>query len=83
LNVLEQARQVGKTTVVQNAWARGQPVAVHGWIYRLQDGLLHDLGVSADAPDAVDESYLRALTAVEKRLEGRDSLLHHSRDDSI
>jgi carbonic anhydrase len=46
LNVIEQARNVCQTTVVQEAWRRAQPLAVHGWIYGLHDGLLRDLGVS-------------------------------------
>ena len=45
LNVRAQAERVARTTIVQAAWRRGQELAVHGWIYRLQDGLLHDLGV--------------------------------------
>ena len=54
LNVLEQAMNVCETTIVRDAWARGQPLAVHGWIYGLQDGLLRDLGfaVSRDADAA-------------------------------
>jgi carbonic anhydrase len=43
LNVLDQARHVEETSIVQNAWKRGQQVQIHGWIYRLTDGLLHDL----------------------------------------
>ena len=46
LNVVEQVRNVCETTIVQDAWLRRQRLAVHGWIYRLDDGLLHDLGVS-------------------------------------
>src|SRR5919201_2712224 len=46
LNVVEQVVNVSQTTVVREAWARGQPLAVHGWIYDLHDGLLRDLGVS-------------------------------------
>lgn len=45
LNVIEQALNVCQTNVVQDAWARGQELAVHGWIYSLDDGLLNDLGV--------------------------------------
>jgi len=45
LNVLEQAIHVCQTTVVQDAWARGQRLSVHAWIYRLEDGLLRDLGL--------------------------------------
>jgi len=44
LNVIEQARHVCETTVIQDAWARGQVVNVHGWIYGLTDGRLRDLG---------------------------------------
>ena len=51
LNVIEQVLNVGRTTIVQNAWQRGQELAVHGWIYGLQDGLLRDLGVTIDATD--------------------------------
>jgi carbonic anhydrase len=46
LNVIEQVMSVSRTTIVQNAWQRGQELAIHGWIYGLQDGLLRDLGVS-------------------------------------
>jgi carbonic anhydrase len=45
LNVLEQVVNVAKTTVVLDAWARGQALAVHGWIYDIRDGLLRDLGL--------------------------------------
>jgi len=47
LNVATQVRHVCETTVVRDAWLRGQPLTVHGCIYRLQDGILRDLGVSA------------------------------------
>ena len=46
LNVIEQVRNVGRTTIVQSAWQRGQELTVHGWIYGLQDGLLRDLECS-------------------------------------
>jgi len=46
LNVLEQVANVSQATVVRDAWARGQELAVHGWIYDLRDGLLRDLGRS-------------------------------------
>ena len=48
LNVMEQVGNVADTTVVRDAWRRGQQVSVHGWIYDLQDGLLRDLGVSRE-----------------------------------
>ena len=46
LNVGQQVTNLSQTTVVQNAWKRGQPLAIHGWIYSLHDGLLKDLGLS-------------------------------------
>lgn len=49
LNVLEQVINVGKTTVVREAWGRGQELSVHGWIYDLRDGLLRDLGLCITA----------------------------------
>ena len=45
LNVIEQVLNVSQTTIVQNAWERGQELAVHGWVYGLHDGLLRDLNV--------------------------------------
>ncbi|MGH9962024.1 MAG: carbonate dehydratase [Pyrinomonadaceae bacterium] len=45
LNVIEQALNVSRTTIVQNAWDRGQELAVHGWIYGIGDGLLRDLDI--------------------------------------
>jgi carbonic anhydrase len=49
LNVIEQVANVAKTTVVRDAWARGQSLSIHGWLYDLQDGLLRDLGVCIGA----------------------------------
>ena len=63
LNVIEQARHVCETTVVQDAWRRGQAVAVHGWIYGLDDGRLRELGFMTDGPDRLDEAYRTALGA--------------------
>jgi len=57
LNVREQVDHVCGTTIVQNAWARGQALAVHGWVYSLRDGLLKDLGCSVDSADGVADAY--------------------------
>ena len=57
LNALEQAYNVCETTVVQDAWARGQKLAVHGWIYALSDGLLRDLGLVIESPDQIPPEY--------------------------
>ena len=51
LNVLDQARNVCRTTVVQEAWKRGQEQSIHAWIYRLSDGLLKDLDFCVAGPD--------------------------------
>ncbi|HEY2977266.1 MAG TPA: carbonate dehydratase [Burkholderiaceae bacterium] len=69
LNVLEQALNACKTTVVQDAWARQQEVVVHGWVYGLHNGLLKDLSVTAARPEDVDEAYASALTALKRRYE--------------
>lgn len=55
MNVIAQVGNVALSTVLQDAWMRGQRIAVHGWIYGLQDGLLKDLEVTIDRPEtAVD-----------------------------
>jgi carbonic anhydrase len=51
LNVVEQVSNVCRTTIIEDAWARGQPLTVHGLIYGIQDGLLRDLQVSAAGPN--------------------------------
>lgn len=62
LNVLEQVANVCRTTIVQDAWRRGQPLAVHGWIYKIQDGLVRDLGLSVARDSALDEEFASALS---------------------
>ena len=51
LNVVEQVVNVAQTTIVQDAWERGQPLTVHGWVYGLQDGLLRDLGMNVSGAE--------------------------------
>jgi carbonic anhydrase len=50
LNVAEQVRNVSRTTVVQHAWRSGQPLSVHGVVYGVEDGLLHELGLELTGP---------------------------------
>ncbi len=64
LNVIEQAVNVCETTVVRDAWGRGQTVDVHGWIYSLGDGLIRDLGLRAGSLEEMTETYDRALAAL-------------------
>ena len=64
LNVIEQVVNVAQTTVVQQAWDRGQTLAVHGWIYAIADGLVHDLGVTAAGQTGLSEAYRAALSSL-------------------
>jgi carbonic anhydrase len=57
LNVRQQVKNICHTTIVQNAWQAGQPLSVHGWIYSLDDGLLHDLGIWADGMSDIGPIY--------------------------
>lgn len=57
LNVMVAVENVCHTTIIQNAWLRGQEVAVHGWIYSLGDGLIRDLGVSVDSVAQIPDEY--------------------------
>ena len=67
LNVIEQARHVCSTTVVQDAWARGQSLTIHAWIYALTDGRLHELGFAVSAVREIESSYASAIEAVRRR----------------
>ena len=57
LNVIKQVYNVCHTTIVQNAWRQRQPLVVHGWIYRIQDGLLRDLNVCFASQDEISPVY--------------------------
>lgn len=57
LNVAAQVANVCHTTIVQDAWRRGQALAVHGWIYDLRDGLIRDLGLVVESPDQLPRAY--------------------------
>ena len=62
LNVIEQVVNVARTTIFQSAWQRGQELAVHGWIYGLEDGLLRDLRISIDNAEGLAAAYQGAIT---------------------
>ena len=64
LNVIEQVGNVCQTTVVRDAWDRGQELAVHGWVYGLEDGLLRDLGSMVTKPEEASGAYRAALGAL-------------------
>jgi carbonic anhydrase len=67
LNVIEQVLHVSQTTVMRDAWSRGQDVTVHGWIYALRDGRLRDLHVSAASADEAARGY-QAAAGFEARI---------------
>jgi len=62
LNVIEQVNNVCHTSIVQGAWERGQQLAVHGWIYRIQDGLIHDMNVTITGQEEIAKAYRVATT---------------------
>ncbi len=64
LNVIEQAANVCQTTIVQDAWERGQELAVHGWVYGLSDGLVRDLGFNAGSMEELAAVYASALAGL-------------------
>jgi carbonic anhydrase len=68
LNVIEQVRNVCQTSIVREAWKRGQSLAVHGWIYDVADGLLRDLDCTMLAQDEVQPQYEQALAGVASRV---------------
>ena len=61
LNVIEQVHNVSCTTVVQESWEHGHPLAVHGWIYAIQNGLIRDLDVTMAEQSDIDEIYRLAI----------------------
>jgi carbonic anhydrase len=61
LNVIEQVVNVIQTTVVQDAWARGQMLTIHGWIYGIQDGLIRDLEMSISKTEELQARYALAV----------------------
>ena len=71
LNVIEQARNVCQTTVVQDAWARGQELVVHGWFYGLGDGLLQDLKINVPGPAEMAGAFDTAIMALHARRASR------------
>ena len=57
VNVQEQVHDLGKTSIVQNAWKRNQPLHLHGWVYDIHDGLINDLGVNFTCPNDLHSVY--------------------------
>lgn len=68
LNVIEQVVNVSQTTVLQDAWAKGQRVSLHGWAYGINDGLVHDLQMTVDNAAEVETRYEAAVAQIASRL---------------
>jgi carbonic anhydrase len=62
INVIEQVANVCQTTIVQDAWGRGQDLTVHGWIYGLKDGLLRDLNMTVGGVDEISRAYQASIS---------------------
>jgi len=73
LNVIEQVVNVSQTTVVQDAWDRGQELTIHGFIYSVKDGLLRDLDMSSSSTEEVQACYTVAVEKVEQRVRERST----------
>jgi carbonic anhydrase len=67
LNAIEQVVNVAQTTVVQDAWERGQALVLHGWVYGLKDGLVQDLFMTVRGNGDVDKAYRKAVAEVGMR----------------
>jgi carbonic anhydrase len=65
LNVIEQVHNLCQTTIIQDAWERGQPVTVHSIVYGVHDGLLRDLGVNLSSQEQLEQSLRTAFAAYE------------------
>ncbi len=64
LNVIEQVANVCQTSIVLDAWDRGQQISVHGWVYGLHDGLIRDLRTTVSGPDEAGTAYRAAIDAL-------------------
>ncbi|KZN31531.1 carbonate dehydratase [Pseudoalteromonas luteoviolacea] len=64
LNVIEQVRNVCRTAIVQDAWNRGQALQIHGWVYGLADGLLHELIQAVGSDELVSSKYEQAMVSL-------------------
>ena len=61
INVIEQVLNAGRTTVMQDAWRRGQEISIHGWIYHITDGIFRDLQVTLDSLEGLNELGLKMI----------------------
>ena len=64
LNAIEQVHHVARTTIVQDAWRRGQPLTLHAWVYGISDGLVNNLRIEADSAAKFETDYAAALADI-------------------
>ncbi|KLV06252.1 carbonic anhydrase [Photobacterium aquae] len=64
INVASQVYNLGNSTIMQNAWERGQKIKIHGWIYGINDGVLSDLGVTATSRESLEVAYQAAMAQI-------------------
>lgn len=62
LNVAEQVYNLGRSSIVKSAWERGKSLSIHGWVYDVNDGILHDQGVMATSRESLEITYLNAIS---------------------
>ena len=67
LNVIEQVKHLCESTLIEDAWERGQDLTVHGWIYSLKDGLIRNLNVSVSNHEAIDSIYANSIAQLKAR----------------
>lgn len=68
LNALEQVLNVAQTTVLQDAWERGQQIAIHAWVYGLKDGLVRDLNFCVSSNDDLEQKYTQAIEGIANKV---------------
>jgi carbonic anhydrase len=66
-NVAEQFSHVCQTHIVRDAWARRQPISVHGWVYGIEDGLLRKMGLTASSASEAEDAYSNAIESIVDR----------------
>jgi carbonic anhydrase len=64
LNVIEQVLNVCQTSIARDAWERGQTLAVHGWVYGIEDGRIRNLGITVSGNDNLEDTYARAVESL-------------------
>ncbi|AFP84778.1 carbonate dehydratase [secondary endosymbiont of Ctenarytaina eucalypti] len=64
INVIEQVYNLGHSTIMRSAWRRGQNVVIHGWVYALHDGLLHDLQMTATSREILEQRYRQGISTL-------------------